>query len=308
MTDSPSERHWLQQELEARQRELWRWAATQVTAWDKLWTNDYDFRNWAKTASDEVLNGGCLYEFARESRQFRCLLVLRNKPKPKELCGTAAFMEFKGNSSGYVYLLDSGWLRWLDNFLDELIANRSFAELLRNSETEVRKSLDAFANYGFIPKAVEVARASTDSPGLQNIEIQICWRHYTDTDIGKEMKQLATKLRPAEWKGPQRRGTGKSTSTIAFLDGLSAMRLASHFPKTLPFSHVRKARQERQRGTRTAVEIFDDVRLGKKKGVLVHSDLEEYAGRAKRQFSCWFPFHEAPANGITWAMRQRQKQ
>jgi hypothetical protein len=290
------------------QQKLWDWAAIHVVPWSELRTDDYDFRPWAKNASDELLNAGCFYEFARESHLYRCWLVLGTRHKPKELCGTISLIEFKGSSAAYQYLFESGWATWLDNFADQLISNKPFAELLRTSKSEVQKSLEAIPSYCLIPKAVELPRGHTKYPGLQIIEIQICWRYYTDTDIGKGMKELAKKLRPAQWPSPQRRGTGKATSIVAFLDGLSAMRLASYYPKSLRAGSIRKDRRKDRRGTVSAIDIFDDVRLGKIDGLLIHSDLEEYAGRSRRQFSRWFPFHKDPANGITWAMRQRRKQ
>jgi hypothetical protein len=98
------------------------------------------------------------------------------------------------------------------------------------------------------------------------------------------------------------------TSVVSFLDGLSAMRLASHYPKSRPSGVKRRPRRQDRRATITAVELFDDIRLGRiptADTVLIHSDLEEYVGRARRQFAYWFPFAEAPANGLSWAKRQR---
>jgi hypothetical protein len=299
MSDTSDAQLPLRDDLEARQKELWRWAAKRVVPWGKLQKDDCNFRHWVKdekTESIELLRASCLYEYARESHKLRCLLVFDSKQKPKELLGTVTVVEFKGSSAGYIHLLDSGWGRWLSNFADELIANKSFAEVLRTDLAKVQQSLNALPSYSLFPKAVRAVQSAgqySNYPGSQIVEIQICWRYYNDDEIGEEMKELAEKLRPAEWKGPHRRGRGKATSMVALLDALSAMRLRSHHLK---------------RGTANAIDEFDDVRLGKIGGVPIHSDLDEYAGRAQRQFARWFPFGEAPANGITWSQRQRRKQ
>jgi hypothetical protein len=206
-----------------------------------------------------------------------------------------------------VHLLECGWERWLDGFADELIANKSFAEVLRRSPLKVKESLDALPSFTRVPKAVQLPGRYPNYPGSQIVDLQIFWRRYTDKEIGEEMERLAGKLRPDSEKGPQRRGKGKASSVVALLDGLSAMRLASHYPKSLPSSCVRTDRLKNRRGTVTAIDIFDDIRLGKIDGVLVHSDLEEYTGRARRQFARWFPFGDAQ-NSVTWAQRQRRKQ
>jgi hypothetical protein len=93
---------------------------SKLSPWGRLQTDDYDFRSWAKDASNKLLNAGCLYEYARESHQFRCLL-----------------------STGFVDLSWSGWQCWLKDFTDQLVANKSFAELLRISPIKVKESLDA---------------------------------------------------------------------------------------------------------------------------------------------------------------------
>jgi hypothetical protein len=307
MTESANESLPLKDSLEAAQQELWRWAGVQVVPWGELQTDDYDFRTWARNGSDKLLEVGCFYEFARESHQFRCLIVLRTKPKPKGLRGTGPWMKVKGNILDFENLWASGLEKWLDNFTNDLISNKSFAELLRTRRAEVEESLSNLPSYSTLPKAIEVARGPVTYPGLQIIELQFFWSRYTDADMVKELKRLVKKLRPAEWVGPQRRGRGKIISVIALLDGLSALRLSSHYPKTLPPDVIRTKRRRDRRRPDTAIELFDGVRLGKLGGRLTHSDLAEYAGRARREFARWFPFGETPANGITWAMRQRGK-
>jgi hypothetical protein len=310
------------EQWQAEQRQLLHWARSHVVPWGELEKNDYDFGSWAKDASDELLSAGCLYEHGRESRMFKCWLVWRTKPKPKELCGKLPVIEFKGSSATFDYLTQSGWARLIDDFADDLISNKSFADVLCTKAARVQASLNSLPSYSLIPKAVEMARTDTNYPGLEVLPVQICWPYYTDAEIGEEMKRLAKTRRPPKWKAPQRRGTGKATSTVALLDGLSAMRLVSHYPKTLKTRIHNKAgihaggtgtasdildSVRRAGATTTAIDIFDSVRLGKIDGTLIYSDLDAYAGRARKQLSRWFPFHEAPANGPTWAMRRRLK-
>jgi hypothetical protein len=291
-------------QIEVAPEKLWRWAAERLTGRGELQEADYNFGNWAKKENPELLNAGCLYEYARESERFRCLLVLENTPREKRWWSPFA-IEFKGDSSGFHYISMRGWEMWLRGFADELIANKSFDALLRANRDKVKESLDALPGYSLFPKPVDLAERPPRSffwskrsgsgiyPGLEELRIRVCWRHYTDAEIGKEMKRLAKDRRPSEWKQPQRRGRGKATSVTALLDALSAMRLRSHYPK---------------RGTTNAIDKFDDLRLGKIDGVPIYSDLDEYAGKARRQFERWFPFGEPPANFITLAKRQRLDQ
>ena len=79
----PAENFVQKDDFEVRQEALWRWAAERVPPWGKVQKDDYDFRSWMKKgAREELLSAGCLYEYARESLIFRCLLVL-NTPKTR---------------------------------------------------------------------------------------------------------------------------------------------------------------------------------------------------------------------------------
>ena len=53
-------------------------AAKGVVPWTQLNPKDYNFRSWAARGSKELLRAGCVYEYVRESRKLRCLLVLIN--------------------------------------------------------------------------------------------------------------------------------------------------------------------------------------------------------------------------------------
>jgi hypothetical protein len=87
MSDTPdkqlSPERQKQQEVE-RQRQLQVWAASRVKLWGELQKDDYDFRDWAKDANKNLLQAGAVYEYARESRKLRGLLVLMNPKRPRE--------------------------------------------------------------------------------------------------------------------------------------------------------------------------------------------------------------------------------
>jgi hypothetical protein len=175
-----------------------------------------------KGASEELLSAGCLYEYARESHKFRCLCALDRRKREQRL--GPIVIEFEADSAGNVHLLWSGWETWLHDFADELVANRSFAELRRTSRSKVEKSLDALAGYNLYPKAVELPRPYK-LPEMQEVVIQIAWRRYTNKEIGEEMKRFAALNRPQSEPEPRRAGKKRQSKVIANLKDLSALRI-----------------------------------------------------------------------------------
>jgi hypothetical protein len=131
------------------EQDPWAWAAARLTTWGKMQKDDYDFRSWMKGATEDLLNAGCLYEYARESHKFRCVLAL-DRRKRGQFGGILT--EFERSSTGYVHLSRSGWETWLHDFADELVANKSFAEVLRADETNVHKSLKKLRDYNLFRK------------------------------------------------------------------------------------------------------------------------------------------------------------
>ena len=316
-------------------------ADKRVVPWTQLSRKDYNFRSWAAQGSKALLRAGCVYEYARESRKLRCLLVLTKSAfqKAKQAEKTQSRPPFQGlqflslsfeglrYSNALQWL--GGWFGWLRQFTDQLADNKSFADLCEENEKQVNESLSTLPTYFHAPRAVEFS-----VPGLNEdpIEPRLLWpwqaldarprniendviitvrirRDSTKKEILDAMEVLVSMLRPSTEKEPTRKGTGKKDSPRSWLDALCAMRLASHYPKTLPSESIRKQRRRRWRGSDTAVSIFNDIRLGgKTETVLTHSDLEEKSGDAQRQFARCFPFGESPANGITWAERRRRNQ
>src|SRR5262249_24911120 len=65
-----------------------------------------------------------------------------------------------------------------------------------------------------------------DVPGMQEVTIQIDWRHYRNDEIGEEMKKFAAVNRPQNEPEPDRKGQHKGKSTIrSQLKDLSVLRI-----------------------------------------------------------------------------------
>jgi hypothetical protein len=316
--------------------------AERVVPWTELAPNDYNFRSWATARNQPLIRAGCVYEYARESRKLRCLLVLvkaafkearqaeqRQSRPPFAGLGFLS-LSFEGLRYRDALLWLGGWFGWLRLFTDQLADNTSFADLREKNEKQVNDSLDKLPKFFLAPKAVEIALPNV-SESL--IEPRLLWpgqaldgahrssekevtmtvrirRDYTNEQIGDEMARLAQVLRSAKEPEPERRGKGKRSELLSLLDALSAMRLASHYPKTEPSGLIRKQRRRRWRGTVTAVSIFNKIRLGrippgstKRKilGEVGHNEFDRYAARGRKQFKDMFPFGETAANALTWA-------
>jgi hypothetical protein len=299
-----------------------------VVPWGELRPNDYAFRGWARGGEGVMLLAGCVYENARESWKLRCLLVLIDSCLEK-----VQGLEFLGLSFAGLRYRDAlhelgGWFGWLRRFSHELADNVSFAEL---DPVRLRESLEVLPRYFLGRRAVgfpigrgeavlprvrlprEIRLGSRDV-WVQEMAIEIRLGEFTNEEIGKEMAALAELLRGDAVAEPQRRGKGKESETLSLLDALSAMRLASHYPKTLPLPSVLPRREKRNRpqGEGTAVSLFNEVRLGaiapgsarrKILGEVGHNEFDRYAARGRKQFRVMFPFGESAANALSWAQR-----
>jgi len=154
-----------EQQARTRQKQLEKWAADRVKPWShELRVDDYDFRSWAKRASKHCLHAGAVYEYARESRKLRALLVLMNpnrhreaweivrpgsingrRPEPNEIncypaeasCFPCSFEDLDGHGAeGALY----GYLYCLRDLADYLAENNSFGELFRDKRDELEKA------------------------------------------------------------------------------------------------------------------------------------------------------------------------
>jgi hypothetical protein len=321
-------------------------AAKRVVIWAGLAPNDYDFQSWAMDKNTELLRAGCVYEYARESRKLRCLSVLTNlafqkaiqaekthEQPPFQRLGFLS-LSFEGLRYKDALLWLGGWFGWLRTFTEELADNTSFAKLCKENREQLNESLSTLPEWFFAPRAVELAL-----PGESLVEPRLLWprqaldvdhrniendvimtfrirlRDFTNNEIGKAMEEWARMLRPSAEREPTRKGTGKSNSPRSWLNALSAMRLASRYPKTSPLGSLRRRRKTSARRNETALSIFEDVRLGsiqpgstKRKihGALSQNELDRSAARARRHFEDMFPFDEPAANSVTWAERRRK--
>jgi hypothetical protein len=190
------------------------WAAARLAPWGKPQKDDYDFRWWMERANEDLLDVGCIYEYARESYEFRCLRALDRRDRGQF---PGIMIKFEGNSAGNVHLLKSGGETWLGSFADELVANKSFGEVLRTNPTKVEQSLEALPGYNLYPKPVESPGRYVNAPGMQ--EVAIDWRHYTN----KEIAAAIARKRPETEPEPNRRRRGAQSKTL--LKALSVMRI-----------------------------------------------------------------------------------
>jgi hypothetical protein len=225
-TDPAAEREQPALNGDLETREAWRWAAPQLTSWGKPQKDDYDFFKsckWTNGASKDLLNAGCLYEYARESRKYRCWLVLRNTPKRERFWLPRLIgLEFHN------HLLRSGWEGWLSGFAHDLIANKSFEKVFSAKKSRVLKSLEQVDTYCFYPNAVELPGSTQRPyPGSQDVLIRICWRLYDNGQIADEMKRFAKRERPKSEKEPKKK---RVRSDLKALSVLRIQKLHKHNP------------------------------------------------------------------------------
>jgi hypothetical protein len=131
--------------------------------------------------------------------------------------------------------------------------------------------------------------------GSEVVALRIRWGDSTDQEIGTAMEEFARAHRPGKrrCKEPQRKGRGKQDSFRAALDCLSALRLASYYPKS----------PKDQR--RDAVTLFGEIRLGGGAQVVEQSNFDSLTADGRRLFLKTFPFGESAENAPTWTQRRR---
>jgi hypothetical protein len=107
-----------------------------VKAWGKRAKHDYEFR-WTKGANKELVEAGCIYEYVRESWQWRCWLVMMNESDYDGMKARLVNPEWPEAARRGV----PDEMQWLIRFADELADNTSFEDLLRTKRGEVKQSL-----------------------------------------------------------------------------------------------------------------------------------------------------------------------
>jgi hypothetical protein len=203
----------------------WRWADEHLLSWGKPQKDDYDFFKsckWTKGAAKDLLSAGCLYEYARESRKYRCWLLLRHTPR-----GERFWLPHLIGLEFNKHLLMSGWEGWLRGFDHELIANKSFEKVFAAKKGRVLKSLEAVDTYCLYPGAVELPGSAQQQPypGSQDVLIRINWRLYNNGQIGDEMERLAELKRPKSEKEPKEK---RARSLLKALSVLRIQKLHKH--------------------------------------------------------------------------------
>jgi hypothetical protein len=357
MTNEEAREQICQQEIQRQNLE--NWAANRVKPWSKLQEDDYDFRSWAERASKERLQAGCIYEYARESRKLRCLLVLMN---PKRKRGPFETTTAPGGSGEQIQLDCSfqglnehdaeralaGCLYALADLADYLADNVSFGELFRTTREELESA------FGGLDKLVRVQREHRDfrrvnavdfvweveqgkatvletladqlhperrgrrriirDDGSEVVALRIRWRDFTNKEIGAVMERFARAHRPrnSASKVPQRRGRGKRDEVQSALDALSAMRLASYYPKS---SQGQRAGLQSISRALHAIDHFSEIRLGrvglgskrKSPEFVEQTNFDSLTAEARLLFLENFPFGENPENAPTWTQRRRMR-
>jgi hypothetical protein len=142
-----------------QREELQKWAADRVKTWQcELRIDDYDFRSWASDESKKCLVAGHVYEYARESRKLRGLLVLMNpkrerkswemvrpalvngkEPDPNDPLAQARPLScsFEDLDEHEAERALGGFLYCLADLADYLANNISFGELFRTKREEL---------------------------------------------------------------------------------------------------------------------------------------------------------------------------
>jgi hypothetical protein len=335
---------------QAPRRQLESWAADRVRAWGEVQKDDYDFRSWAKGASKNCLSAGAVYEYARESRKLRCLLVLMNprrQREPWEIVRPGSIdgrrlepgeiesypaealwlpCSFDGLDEHEAERALGGFLYCLRDLADYLADNLSFGELFRIKQQELEGAFGGlnelarvkreFRYFLPVPDAVEIATLSE----LEHITVEetisdeekrmiqggscsetiattIRWR-FTDSEIVAALKKFVREHRPrnSQYEAQQPKKGSRRDSVQSALDCLSAMRLASYLPRTIPPATPRMLATWQAGASaelrQSAIEAFDEVRLGGRGKHIAESNFDNLIIEARKAFKKSFPFGE----------------
>ena len=322
------------------QENLEKWAAKQVKPWPRtLRTDDYDFRSWATGASKSRLRAGAIYEYARESRKLRCLLVLMNPLRRRRGGEGPDLLPFlfedlhESHAAGTL----NGFLYSLRDLADHLACNISFGELFRERRDELEQAFGGLDELSRVKKpsryfeplihAVEVAPSSElhdattketilkDEKRIidgaacsETIAMQFHWRCGKSEMLAALKNFIETNRPKAErYKARQRKTASRRNSVENTLNCLSAMRLASYAPKQCAAN--REALRSYLSGhdqidaKKSAIDLFTLVRLGVRSNEIAESNFDGFIAEARDLFKNTFPFREQAANSCTLARR-----
>ena len=232
-----------------------------VEPWGTPQRDDYDFKDWTRGVSVELLQAGCIYEYARESTKLRCLLVAT---RAAQRCSRHEYAKFDHLRARAITGLGNDAFDWLSRFADQLADNTSFRELLSTRRVDVKRSLVECRRLwpaGAITLAIRLGELSKIAPwpwdwrpspgtsleypfpigenmellperrildgGKESVAIQIHWRDFTNKEIGHEMERFARNHRPKreDCREPSSSGRGPKPTFLKYLKALAVMRI-----------------------------------------------------------------------------------
>jgi hypothetical protein len=248
VTDKQPTRHW--------SKEIESFCAARVKTWGKPEKGDYNFAPWLKDASSELLEAGCIYEYAREAWKLRCWLALMNESDDGERAKLVNDAWAKAAPATFPRPL-----RWLVDFANELADNTNFGDVLCVKRRKVMRSLarhpihlslkgidlayprlgdagpppwpwqpwSVWTPWGAIdpnrPLPKVFNRPSPNNDGSEKLAVLIQWREFTDSEIGAEMKRLAALHRPESEPEPKRKGQKPKDRIRSYMKALSVLRI-----------------------------------------------------------------------------------
>jgi len=358
---------------EERFKALQYWACSHLVPWQELQSEDYDFRSWAPKMTGKrrlVLEFGCVYEYARESRKLRGLCALMDPKRARRdwevlhrgpgVPPATLPCQFEGLDEHGAEAAIGGWLFVLANLGSALAQNKSFAAVIREIGTErllkdvaslkgnrsffsyniriafeaetfpVAEACEANAPWAipdpkkpgkfirakptltFAETVFEEQNRAISPDGTEILPLKIAWLESTNAELGQTMEALAETWRPKGCPEPNRRRGGLVTALRAALDGLSAMRLASYYPKT--GKGLRPGLQDALRA-RDAMDRFSEVRLGrlgpegkrKPAEIVLQTNFDAHTATARKLFRQTFAFEHGAENAPTWTQRRRMR-
>jgi hypothetical protein len=248
---------------------------------------------------------------------------------------------FKGLEIHHAERALGGSLYCLCDLADYLADNISFGELFRTKREDLEKAfggLDELERVKtefrcFLPyeDAVQMATrsgaeqatvlesVSDDKERIicgeacsEVIAVRIHWR-FTDSEIVTALKRFLDAHRPRSeaYKARQRKKGSRRNSVQSALDCLSAMRLASYLPKTIPPPTPGKFAAWQSGASpelkQSAIEVFDRVRLGGRGKPMAESNFDALIIEGRKAFTKSFPFEEDASNAPTLTERVMMK-
>jgi hypothetical protein len=238
-----------------RQKQVEREADAHLASWDKPQEDDYGFFkscNWTKGASKELLQIGCIWEYAREFRKLRGLLwLMKHKPEAgfiRPIFNLPVFW-FEGLCEYDVRRVLGIWFNWLVSLADDLAENISFEKLFNERPDKLKGAFRSLSSREFFQAEVELVEeippiSALGAPitllgtlehervcydGSELIAFRIPWGALIEEAIGKQIERYRPEN--AMCKAPRGRGKRPQIMLRSYLKDLSVMRIWKRFPK-----------------------------------------------------------------------------